>query len=145
MPNPRSLTVVAAAAAFTLFLPRTGASQQPKASSGGAPTSAVPLARPDSIPPAVPLAAVDRTKFEGDYDIGLPDGRILPFRIFTEGEELMGQAEGQGKAPLKYLGDDTFGADFDPTVRFKFTVEGGRVVSAKLMQRGATMNVTRRP
>jgi D-alanyl-D-alanine carboxypeptidase len=96
-------------------------------------------------PPAVPLAAADRAKYEGDYDIGLPDGRILPFRIFAEGEELMGQAEGQDKAPLKYLGDDTFGADFDPTVRFKFTVEGSRVVSAKLMQHGMTMNVTRRP
>jgi CubicO group peptidase (beta-lactamase class C family) len=96
-------------------------------------------------PPVLPLAAADRAKFEGDYGISLPDGRILPFRIFVEGDELMGQAENQGKHPLRYLGDNTFGADFDPTVRFIFTVEGGRVVSGKLLQRGATMNVTRRP
>ncbi|HKH92889.1 MAG TPA: serine hydrolase domain-containing protein [Gemmatimonadaceae bacterium] len=96
-------------------------------------------------PPVQPLAAADRAKYEGDYDISLPDGRILPFRISAEGDELMGQAEGQNKAPLRYLGDHSFGADFDATVRLTFTVEGGRVVSGKLLQRGATMNVTRRP
>jgi D-alanyl-D-alanine carboxypeptidase len=96
-------------------------------------------------PRAVPIAAADLAKFAGDYDIGLPDGRVLPFRIFVEEGELMGQAEGQGKGPLKYIGNDTFGADFDPTVRLIFTVESGRVTSAKLLQRGATMNVTRRP
>ena len=95
-------------------------------------------------PPVQPLAVADREKFVGDYDITLPDGRILPFRIFVEEDVLIGQAEGQGKAPLRYLGDNTFGADFDPTVRFSFVVDGGRVVSAKLVQRGATMNVTRR-
>jgi CubicO group peptidase (beta-lactamase class C family) len=94
---------------------------------------------------AVPLAAAEREKFAGDYDLSLPDGRIMPFRIFVEGEELMGQAEGQGKAPLKYIGNDTFGADFDPTVRFIFAVKDGKVESAKLHQRGAVMNVTRRP
>jgi len=96
-------------------------------------------------PARAPLAAADRAKFVGDYDITLPDGRILPIRFFVEGDDLMGQAEGQGKAPLRYLGNDTFGADFDPTVRFVFTVENGKVVSGKLMQRGATMNLTRRP
>jgi CubicO group peptidase (beta-lactamase class C family) len=94
--------------------------------------------------PRVPLPAASAAKFVGEYDITLPDGRVLPFRIFAEGEELMGQAEGQGKAPLRYIGDDTFGADFDPTVRLFFKLENGKVVSAKLFQRGATMNVTRR-
>ncbi|MEO8563584.1 MAG: serine hydrolase domain-containing protein [bacterium] len=97
------------------------------------------------VAPRVPLAAADRTKYVGEYDITLADGRILPFKIFVEGEELMGQAEGQGKAPLRYLGDDTFGADFDPNVRLFFKVENGKVVSAKLRQNGATMNVSRRP
>jgi hypothetical protein len=93
----------------------------------------------------VALPAAERAKFIADYDIGLPDGRILPFRIFAEGEELMGQAEGQGKQPLRYLGKDTFGADFDPNLRLTFTVTDGKAVSAKLLQNGATMNVTRRP
>ena len=96
-------------------------------------------------PPVVAISAADLAKFEGDFDIGLPDGKILPFKTFVEAGALMGQAEGQGKAPLTYIGNDTFGADFDPTVRLIFTVENGRVTGAKLLQRGATMNVTRRP
>jgi CubicO group peptidase (beta-lactamase class C family) len=96
-------------------------------------------------PPVQPLATADRAKYEGGYEVALPNGRILPLRIFAEGDALMSQAEGQGKVPLKYLGSDTFGADFDPTVRLIFTVENGRVASAKLLQRGATMIVTRRP
>jgi hypothetical protein len=46
---------------------------------------------------------------------------------------------------LNYLGNDTFGADFDPTLRFRFKVESGKVVSATLEQHGETMKVTRRP
>lgn len=96
-------------------------------------------------PAVVPIAAADLAKFEGQYDISVPDGRILPFKVFVEDGTLMGQAEGQGRTPLKYLGNDTFGADFDTTVRLIFTVENGRVTGAKLLQRGATMNVIRRP
>jgi len=95
-------------------------------------------------PPTVAIAAAELAKFEGDYDIALPDGKVLPFKMFVEGGALMGQAEGQGKAPLRYIGHDTFGADFDPSVRLTFSVENGRVTGAKLLQRGATMNVTRR-
>jgi hypothetical protein len=57
----------------------------------------------------------------------------------------MAQAEGQGNAPLRYLGDDTFGADFDPTVRMKFRVEGGRAVGGSLLQHGETMTMTKKP
>ena len=96
-------------------------------------------------PPSVPIAAADLAKFEGDYDIAVPDGRTLPFKVFVEGGALMGQAQGQGKTPLNYLGNDTFGADFDTAMRLIFTVADGRVTSARLLQGGATMNVTRRP
>lgn len=106
--------------------------------------SAPATARRDSLA-ARPLSASDRAKYEGDYDIVLPDGQILPFLIFSQGDQLMGQAEGQGGTPLKYLGDDTFGADFDPTVRIVFTVESGRVTRGKLLQRGAAMYIARRP
>jgi len=95
-------------------------------------------------PPTVAIAAADLAKFEGDYDIELPDGKKLPFKLFLENGALMGQAEGQGKVPQKYLGNDTFGADFDPAVRLIFTIENGRVKAAKLLQGGATMNVIRR-
>lgn len=113
------------------------AAQQP-------PPNAAAPARRDSLL-VRPLAAADRAKYEGDYDIVLPDGQILPFLIFAQGDQLLGQAEGQDAAPLKYLGDDTFGADFDPTVRIIFTVESGRVTRGKLVQRGAAMYIARRP
>jgi D-alanyl-D-alanine carboxypeptidase len=101
-----------------------------------------PLTPPS--PPTVPIAAADLAKYEGEYDIELPDGKKLPFKLFLENGALMGQAEGQGAVPQKYLGNDTFGADFDPAVRLIFTIENGRVKAAKLLQGGATMNVTRR-
>lgn len=108
------------------------------------PPAAAPATRSEPVV-AKPLSATDRAKYEGDYDIVLPDGQILPFLIFAQGEQLMGQANGQGATPLKYLGDHTFGADFDPTVRIIFTVESGRVTAGKLLQRGAAMHIARRP
>ena len=52
-----------------------------------------------------------------------------------------------GSVPLTipHLGDDTFGADFDLTVRIRFRVEGGKVVGASLTQHGETMALTRKP
>lgn len=129
--------VSATCAAALLLWAAPLAAQQPTPSASAAP-------RRDSLVTR-PLAASDRAKYEGDYDIVLPDGQILPFLIFGEGDQLMGQAEGQGATPLKYLGDDTFGADFDPTVRIIFTVESGRVTRGKLVQRGAAMYIARRP
>lgn len=124
------------AAALLLCGAPLGAQQSP-------PNAAAP-ARRDSLV-ARPLAAAERAKYEGDYDIVLPDGQILPFLIFAQDDQLMGQAGGQGATPLRYLGDDTFGADFDPTVRIVFTVESGRVTRGKLVQRGAAMYIARRP
>jgi len=97
------------------------------------------------LPPAVSLSAADRAKFEGTYDIVLPDQRLLEFKLYAEGDVVVGEATGQGKTPMRYLGNHTFGADFDPSLRFVFMVEGGRVTGATLMQRGATMVVRRRP
>jgi D-alanyl-D-alanine carboxypeptidase len=96
-------------------------------------------------PPAVAIAAADLAKFEGDYDVDRPGSRLLPVRVFVENGALTLQAEGRPNRRLRYIGNDTFGADFDPTVRLIFTVANGRVTSAKLQQRGTTTNVIRRP
>jgi hypothetical protein len=95
-------------------------------------------------PPTVPIAEAELDKYTGSYDVYLPDGKIMPLTLSIEGGALVGQPEGQSKATLFYLGNDTFGAGFDPTLRLTFKVEGGKVTEVKLMQRGATMNVTRR-
>ena len=91
-----------------------------------------------------PLSAADREKFLGDYDILLPNGWIMPTLIFVEDDQMMVQPEDQQKMPLRYLGDDTFGLDFDPSLRLAFEVKDGKVLGGKLTQRGQRMNVFRR-
>jgi hypothetical protein len=102
-----------------------------------------PAPRRDSLV-TQPLSAADREKFVGDYDILLPNGWIMATLIFVEDDQLMVQPEGDQKAPLRYLGKDTFGLDFDPTLRLAFEVKDGKVLGAKLTQRGQRMNVFRR-
>jgi hypothetical protein len=123
------------AAAILLFAAPLAAQQ--------APAAGAPAPRRDSLD-ARPLAAADREKFVGDYDISLPNGWIMPVLIFVEEEQLMAQPEGDQKSPLRYLGNDTFGLDFDPTLRLAFEVQDGKVVGGTLTQRGQRMNVFRR-
>ena len=91
-----------------------------------------------------PLPAAEREKFAGDYDIGLPNGWIMATLIYVEDDQLMIEPEGQPKMPLRYLGNETFGLDFDPTLRLAFEVKDGKVLGGKLTQRGQRMNVFRR-
>ena len=46
---------------------------------------------------------------------------------------------------MRYFGNNTFGLDFDPTLRLTFDVANGKVTGGKLVQRGMAMNVFRRP
>ena len=114
----------------------------PLASQEAAPAGS-PAPRRDSLVTR-PLPAADREKFVGDYDISLPNGWIMATLIFVEDDLLMVQPEGEQKMPLRYLGNDTFGLDFDPTLRLAFEVKEGKVVGGKLTQRGQRMNVFRR-
>ena len=102
-----------------------------------------PAPRRDSLV-TQPLSAADREKFVGDYDILLPNGWIMATLIFVEDDQLMVQPEGEQKMPLRHLGHDTFGMEFDPTLRLAFEVKDGKVVGGKLTQRGQRMNVFRR-
>ena len=102
-----------------------------------------PAPRRDSLVTR-PLSAAERDKFVGDYDVSLPNGWIMATLIFVEDDQLMVQPEGEQKMPLLYLGNDTFGLDFDPTLRLAFEVKEGKVLGGKLTQRGQRMNVFRR-
>jgi hypothetical protein len=114
----------------------------PLAAQQAAPSGS-PAPRRDSLVTR-PLSPADREKFVGDYDIGLPNGWIMATLIYVEDDELMVQPEGEQKMPLRYLGNETFGLDFDPTLRLAFEVKDGKVVGGKLTQRGQRMNVFRR-
>ena|SRR5687767_1184859 len=102
-----------------------------------------PAPRRDSLVTRA-LSSADRQKFVGDYDVSLPNGWIMATLVFIEDDLLMVQPEGEQKMPLRYLGNDTFGLDFDPTLRLAFDVKDGKVVGGKLTQRGQRMNVFRR-
>lgn len=97
--------------------------------------------------PTVPLAAADRARYEGTYALARPTGSALKIRIWAEGDGLLSQAEGpgQGKIPLLYRGNDTFGAEFDPTLQITVLFENGKAVRARLQQRGNTLEGPRVP
>lgn len=92
----------------------------------------LPLIEP---PRARLITSAERLRFVGVYALMLPDGaRDLTFA--ESGEDLTAQLAGQPAGPLLYYGDNTFGASFDPSVRFIFTVESGRATKVVLVQGG---------
>ena len=107
----------------------------------------LPLRTRTKSPSAVRLSARERRKYEGAYDIVLQSGRVLPLRVFSDANGLAakGEAPGQGTIRLVYIGDDTFGAEFDAALRLAFVLEDGRAVKAQLTQRGQTREGLRRP
>jgi hypothetical protein len=106
-----------------------------------------PLRGPLRAPKAVALPAALRDEAVGRYVLQMPGGRTLPLTLRVESGVLVGQAEGpgQGTIPLVYYGDETFGADFDPTMRLRLVREGGRVARVELTQRGMTTTGPRDP
>ena len=99
------------------------------------PVTAVTL--PDSI----------RDKVAGIYDLATPNGGKFVVHVMVENGQLMTQAEGQGqgKFPLIYAGDWTFGAAFDPSLRVIFTSKNGKVARMRLQQGGSSLEGPRRP
>ena len=93
-----------------------------------------------------PWSAGDRARYEGTYDIVLPAGRVLPLRVFSDATGLLakGESPGQGTFRLIYVGGDTFGSEFDASLRLTVLFEGKRPVKAQLQQRGVTMEGPRR-
>jgi hypothetical protein len=139
MSTAHRFSIAAFATALVALHPTVGRAQeqeQPK------PTAGQPA------PPAtalVPLSADERRKFVGDYDVSLPDGRILGVRVFVEEDKLMLAPEEQEKSLMRYFGNNTFDLEVDPSLRLVFDVANGKVTGGKVLQRGMTMNVFRRP
>ena len=139
MSTAHRFSIAALAAALVALHPTAGRAQeqeQPKPAAG----------QPAPPPPAaVSISAEEQRRFAGEYDISLPDGQIMGVRVFVEEGQLMVAPEEQEKTPMRYFGNNTFGLDFDPTLRLTFDVANGKVTGGKLVQRGMTMNVFRRP
>lgn len=107
----------------------------------------LPLRTKTKLPASVVLAAGDRARYEGTYDIVLPSGRVLPVNVFSDANGLSakGEGPGQGTFRLVYLGGDTFGAEFDASLRVTILFDGKQPVKAVMQQGGVTMEGPRRP
>lgn len=103
----------------------------------GAPLTASPPPLADR-----PTTAEERARFAGTYQLKLPSGQTLAFRVFERDGKLISQGEGQGEIPLLYQGNSIFGASFDRTVRITFA-PGTPSPKLTLVQGGATMEAPR--
>jgi hypothetical protein len=139
MSTAHRFSVVALASALVALHPTVARAQEQEQPKAAASQPAPPP------PPVVSISAEDQRRLVGDYDISLPDGQIMGVRVFVEEGQLFVAPEEQEKTPMRYFGNNTFGLDFDPTLRLTFDVANGKVTGGKLVQRGMTMNVFRRP
>jgi CubicO group peptidase (beta-lactamase class C family) len=89
-----------------------------------------------------PTTAEERARFAGTYQLKLPNGQSLAFRVFERDGKLISRGEGQGEIPLLYQGNSVFGASFDPSVRITFA-SGVPSPKLTLVQGGATMEAPR--
>jgi hypothetical protein len=139
MSTAHRFSVAALAVALVALHPSVGRAQEQEQPKPAASQPAPPA------PAVVPISADEQRRLSGEYDISLPDGQIMGVRVFVEEGQLMVAPEGQEKLPMRHFGNNTFGLDFDPTLRLTFDVANGIVTGGKLVQRGMTMNVFRRP
>jgi hypothetical protein len=87
----------------------------------------------------VALAPESRAKYQGTYDVRLPNGMTLPMVVAADSAGLSFQLGPQPKVALLYAGDDTFGARFDRTFRLRFVFENGTAVKVVMQQEGMVM------
>src|SRR5438874_574851 len=120
MSTTHRFSVAALAATLLALHPTVGRAQEQEQPRPAASQPAPPA------PALVSLSAEERRMFVGDYDISMPDGQIMGVRIVAEGEQIMVAPEDQEKQPMRYFGHNTFGMDFDPTLRLTFDVVNGK-------------------
>lgn len=85
-----------------------------------------------------PLAAAERARYVGTYDLGR-----LQIRVFEEGEKLVAQATNQPATRLLHQGSDEFRPEVDPAIRIVFRVSGERAEGLDLHQAGQVVPARR--
>ena len=88
-------------------------------------------------------SAEERARFSGKYRVALPSGP-LELRVFEKEGKLMMQVAGQPEIPLRYQGNSTFGASFDPGLRLTFAA-GTPAPKLTFSQRGLSFEGPRVP
>lgn len=94
--------------------------------------------------PRVSLSSAQLTPYVGDYAVQLPNANTLVMHVTVAGDRLMAQGEGQGAFELIPYGNNTFGAEFDRSLRVTFVVENGRATRITVRQGGVDMEGPRR-
>jgi CubicO group peptidase (beta-lactamase class C family) len=112
----------------------------------------VVLGLPADAPPApAPLAADDRDRAAGRYELAMP-GAPMAFALVARGAQLALRPDGGPQLPLVPFGRTalvrggytlTFGAGFDARFRLMLDVRGGRVVGGRVAQGGGVFDVRR--
>lgn len=95
--------------------------------------------------PIIALTPAERARYVGVYRVVQPSGTPITLHVRDTGAGLVAQADGpgQGSVPLVPHGHDSFGADFDRTLKLTFTIENGRATKLRLEQEGGVMEGTR--
>ena len=93
-----------------------------------------PLLRP---PAKVAITPAELARYVGVYELKV-GAQSVDFTFTERNGELYGQLATQNPNPLVYIGNNTFGASFDPTLRITFTVENGKATKVSLVQSGLT-------
>jgi D-alanyl-D-alanine carboxypeptidase len=99
----------------------------------------LPLVAPPPRLLDLATTAEERARFAGTYRLVLPNGRTLELRVFERDGKLLSQGDGQPEIPLRYQGNSTFGASFDPSMRLTFA-PGTPAPKLTLLQGGATID-----
>ena len=107
------------------------------------PPPAAPASAASAPPPTVALP-MPAARYVGIYDIKVTN-RTLVTHITATPEGLTMQAEGQRAFPLRHIGEGTFAADFDPTLRVSFTFPATGPATMRVAQRGQEFEGPRRP
>jgi D-alanyl-D-alanine carboxypeptidase len=97
----------------------------------------------DPKPARVAVSSEELRRYTGTYSLVL--GTARPFTVTEKDGKAFGQLEGQPASEMVPLGNHTFGADFDPTVRIIFTVVNDRSTKMTLQQRGQEFEGLRVP
>ncbi len=100
----------------------------------------VPL---EVTPTGITLTDLQMTAYLGVYTLVLDAPH--DFTVTKKDGALYGMLDGQTPSKMIAMGNDTFGADFDPTVRIVFTVADGKATKFTLKQRGKESVGTRKP
>jgi CubicO group peptidase (beta-lactamase class C family) len=101
----------------------------------------------DDVPPSAvaagnaspPLSAEEIARYEGTYAIEI-EGETVEFRVYGEGDRLMGDVGGRGVIRLLPRSEHEFAVSADPRIRIIFTLEDGRAQSVTLHQPDGTVS-----